>query len=153
MGRLLAPDTLFDAALAVAGAAIAVVSWGYGFGTLARPGPGLYPFFVGLAITLFAAAAFFGDVREPEAAGAALDRTARRRLAAIGALFASWIVAMPLLGYALVTLVTTYALAKTLNLEGHAKPLAVAGGTALFIYVLFEHLLYIDLPRGLLGGG
>ena len=41
--------------LFAAGVLIAYLSWGYGFGSLARPGPGLYPFFVGSAIALFAA--------------------------------------------------------------------------------------------------
>jgi hypothetical protein len=38
-----------------------------------------------------------------------------------------------------------------MKLEGWRAPLAVSAGTALFIYVLFDHWLYIDLPRGMLG--
>ncbi len=34
---------------------------------------------------------------------------------------------------------------------GWWMPLAVSGGTALFIYLLFDYWLYIDLPRGILG--
>ncbi len=49
---------------------------------------------------------------------------------------------------ALETLLATYAFAKTLALEGQVKPFALAAGTALFIYLLFDHWLYIDLPRG-----
>lgn len=52
---------------------------------------------------------------------------------------------------ALVTLLATYAFARTLALEGQVKPLALAAGTALFIYLLFDHGLYIDLPRGVPG--
>jgi len=39
--------------LLVLGLAISVISWGYGFGTLRQPGPGLYPFFIGAAIAVF----------------------------------------------------------------------------------------------------
>ena len=153
MERRLTLETLFGAVLAVAGAGIAAVSWGYGFGTLARPGPGLYPFFVGLAIALFAVLTVVAELRRPTGRETPLDGIARRRLALISGIYIFWVAAMPVLGYVLVTLVATYALAKTLDLEGQVKPVAVAAGTALFIYVLFDHWLYIDLPRGILAGG
>jgi hypothetical protein len=38
-----------------------------------------------------------------------------------------------------------------MKLEGWVKPLAVSGGTALFLYLLFDYWMYIDLPRGILG--
>ena len=153
MERGLTLETLFGVVLAVAGAGIAAVSWTYGFGTLARPGPGLYPFFVGIAIALFAGFTVVAQLRRSSAGEAPLDRIARRRLALMSGIYIFWVAAMPVLGYVLVTLLATYALAKTLDLEGQVKPVAVAAGTALFIYVLFDHWLYIDLPRGMLGGG
>jgi hypothetical protein len=48
-----------------------------------------------------------------------------------------------------VTLISTIVFAKAVRLEGWRKPLAVAAGTALFIYLLFDVWLYIDLPRGI----
>ena len=65
--------------------------------------------------------------------------------------FCLWIVAMPILGYVLVTFLATYAFCNALKLEGWRKPLAVALGTSGFIYVLFDYWLYIDLPRGIFG--
>jgi hypothetical protein len=56
-----------------------------------------------------------------------------------------------LLGYVVVTAIATFAFGKTMKLEGSRKPLALAGGTALFIYLLFDKWLYIDLPRGIFG--
>ena len=153
MGRRLTLEMLFEAFLAALGAAIAALSWRYGFGTLARPGPGLYPFFVGVAIVLLAALALALRAADPVQGAAPLDRASRRRLALMSAIFAFWVLAMPALGYVLVTLLAVYAYAKTLGLEGHAKPVALAAGTALFIYLLFDHWLYIDLPRGIFGGG
>jgi hypothetical protein len=58
---------------------------------------------------------------------------------------------MPVLGYVLVTLAVAFAFCKIMKLEGWLKPLALSIGTALFIYVLFDVWLYIDLPRGILG--
>ena len=46
----LGAEAAVDLLLLAIGAAIAYISWGYGFGSIARPGPGLYPFFVGSAI-------------------------------------------------------------------------------------------------------
>lgn len=150
MGRRLTLETLFAAALAVVGVAVAAIAWGYGLGTLARPGPGLYPCFVGFAIALFALTTLVAEARD---AGerARLDRAGARRLVLMSAIFVFWIAAMPALGYVVVTLIATYAFARTLALEGQVKPLALAAGTALFIYLLFDHWLYIDLPRGVLG--
>ena len=65
--------------------------------------------------------------------------------------FCLWIVVMPFLGYVLVTFLATFAFSKIMKLEGWWKPLAISVGTAVFIYVLFDYWLYIDLPRGILG--
>jgi hypothetical protein len=143
-------ETGFVFLLLVLGCAIGVISWGYGFGSLKQPGAGLYPFFVGAAISVFA---LFILIAELRATGGkpALDREGARTLVLMTVTFCLWVVAMPLLGYVLVTLLAAYAFCKIMKLEGWRKPLAVSTGTALFIYVLFDHLLYIDLPRGILG--
>jgi hypothetical protein len=38
-----------------------------------------------------------------------------------------------------------------MKLEGWLKPLSISFGTTLFIYLLFDYWLYIDLPKGILG--
>lgn len=143
-------ETLFDFVLFVSGIAIVVISVGYGFGSLARPGPGLYPAFLGATI---AVCAFFVLIAEFRSATAnhQLDRKGATTIILMSATFCLWVLAMPLLGYALVTLLATYAFCKILRLEGWMKPLLVSGGTALFIYMLFDHWMYVDLPRGILG--
>lgn len=143
-------ETLFDFFLLVAGLVITIVSWGYGFGSLGRPGPGLYPFFIGVAIALFSFFILISELRS-KTNKPLLDREGARTLAFMTATFCLWIVAMPLLGYVVVTLLAAFAFCKVMKLEGWWKPLAVSGGTALFIYLLFDYWLYIDLPRGILG--
>ena len=141
---------VFNLFLAALGVAIVVVSVGYGFGSLARPGPGLYPAFLGAAIAVWALFVLVGDLR----AGSGVrgpGRGAGFTLFAMTATFSLWILAMPLLGYVLVTLLAVFSFGKIMRLEGWRKPLALSVGTALFIYVLFDHWLYVDLPRGLLG--
>lgn len=143
-------EAFFDFLLLVLGVFIAFVSLGYGFGSLARPGPGLYPFFVGVAIAVFSFFLLASEIRS-RASKPPLDKDGARTLVLMAATFCLWIVVMPLLGYVVVTLLATYAFCKVMKLEGWAKPLAVSAGTALFTYLLFDYWLYIDLPRGILG--
>ena len=145
-------ESAFDLLLLVLGCAITYVSWGYGFGSLARPGPGLYPFFLGIAIAACSLFVLIGHARSPSGE-ALLDRDQTRTLLSMTATFCLWIAAMPLLGYVAVTLLATYAFCKALKLEGWKKPLAVSLGTALFIFLLFDVWLYIDLPRGIFANG
>ena len=79
------------------------------------------------------------------------DRDGLKKFLLMSATFCLWIIVMPFLGYVIVTLFATYAFGKIMKLEGWWKPLAVSAGTALFIYLLFDYWLYIDLPRGFLG--
>ena len=142
-------EPFFVFLLLALGLAISVISWGYGFGSLRQPGPGLYPFFIGVAIAVFSLFILISELRsgtgEP-----VLDKEGARTLALMTLTFCLWIVAMPLLGYVVVSLLATYAFCKIMKLEGWRKPLAVSAGTALFIYALFDYWLYIDLPRGIL---
>jgi hypothetical protein len=139
-----------EVVLLATGGAIAYMSWSYGFGSIARPGPGLYPFFVGTAIAIFAALLIASHLKAPPAP-TPLEKGQRRTLVLMAATFCAWILAMPLLGYALVTGLATFAFCKTMKLEGWLQPLAISAGTALFVYLLFDKWLYIDLPRGIFG--
>jgi putative tricarboxylic transport membrane protein len=141
-------ETAFDVVLLVLGCAVAYTSWGYGFGSLSLPGPGLYPLFLGVAIAVFAVWMLAAHVRTPPQ-HEPLDSAGRKTLLLMSVTFCLWIIAMPLLGYVAVTLIATYAFCKAMKLEGWRKPAAVSIGTALFTYLLFDVWLYIDLPRGI----
>ena len=67
------------------------------------------------------------------------------------AAFCLWILLMPLFGYLAMTLLATFGFCKIMKLEGWRKPLSISVGTTLFIYLMFDYWLYIDLPRGILG--
>jgi hypothetical protein len=112
--------TLF---LLAAGILIAYISWGYGFGSVARPGPGLYPFFVGSAIALFAAI-LLGSLLKYPSPRRALPEGASRTLLFMSATFCAWILTMPVLGYVVVTALATYAFCK----NAQARRLAQACG-------------------------
>ena len=143
-------ETFFDFFLLFLGLVISIISWGYGFGSLRQPGPGLYPFFVGAAIAIFSVFLLISELRSATSKPV-LDKERAKTLILMTATFCLWILVMPVLGYVPVTLVATFSFCKVMKLEGWRKPLAVSGGTALFIYLLFDYWLYIDLPRGILG--
>jgi len=143
-------ETFFDFFLLVLGFVIAAVSLGYGFGSLGRPGPGLYPFFIGVAIAAFSLLLLISEFRS-ESRRFLLNEEDAKTIIFMALTFCLWVVVMPLLGYVVVTLLATFAFCKVMKLEGWWRPLAVSFGTALFIYLLFDRWLYIDLPRGILG--
>jgi hypothetical protein len=141
---------LFDFVLMILGGVITMISLAYGFGTFRRPGPGLYPFFIGVCIFLFSIVLLIAGRRSPMSTPL-FDPQSMKTFLLMTAAFCLWIVVMPVLGYVLVTFLATAAFAKIMKLEGWWKPLAVSAGTAFFIYLLFDYWLYIDLPRGILG--
>jgi putative tricarboxylic transport membrane protein len=127
-----------------------VLSTTYGLGTLARPGAGMYPFVAGLLVFPLSLSLLIGSFRRRRKASAMSGRQIGNFVLFL-CTCAFWILAMPLLGYPLVTLIATLLIAKIMKLEGLLKPLLLSVGTALFIYLLFDVWLYIDLPRGFLG--
>lgn len=143
-------EIAFDLFLPVLGVIIMVISLGYGFGTYTRPGPGLYPFFIGLSIALFGTVLLLSEFRKL-AWSPLLGRGEIQTFLFMIATFCLWILLMPLLGYIVVTMLATFGFGKIMKLEGWWKPLSISVGTTLFVYFVFDYWLYIDLPRGILG--
>jgi|WetSurMetagenome_2_1015567.scaffolds.fasta_scaffold664469_1 putative tricarboxylic transport membrane protein len=140
----------FDLILTVLGIIITFASLKYGFGTFRAPGPGLFPFFIGLSLFIFGLALAISEFRTPMRS-ASLSREDFRTFLFMILAFCIWILVMPLLGYVIVTVLVAFGICKIMKLEGWWKPLSVSVGTALFIYFLFDYCLYIDLPKGILG--
>ena len=144
------PTVLFDLCLPAVGVIILVISLNYGFGTWKKPGPGLYPFFLGFSLAFFGLLHVLSGLRGPIPI-LPLQRGDLRIFFSMTAAFCLWILLMPLLGYVAVTLFATFGFCKIMKLEGWLKPLSISFGTTLFIYLLFDYWLYIDLPKGILG--
>jgi len=144
------PKVLFDLCLPAVGVIILLISLGYGFGTWKKPGPGIYPFFLGFCLAFFGLLLFLSGLRN-RIPILPLQRGDRWTFFFMIAAFFLWILLMPLLGYVAVTLFATFGLCKVMKLEGWFKPLSLSLGTTLFIYLLFDYWLYIDLPRGIFG--
>ena len=143
-------ETVFDFILTALGIVIIITSWTYGLGSLRKPGPGLYPFFIGISVVIFSIVLLISELR-PQRRPPLFNRGDVQTLLSMIAAFCLWILMIPLLGYVIVTLLITFGFCKVMRLEGMWKPLSISAGTALFIYLLFDYWLYIDLPRGILG--
>jgi putative tricarboxylic transport membrane protein len=143
-------ELVFDLLMTILGIIVILISLGYGFGTFRRPGPGLYPFFLGLSVAFFGAVLLLSEFRKL-ARSPLFGKGEIHTFLLMIAAFCLWILLMPLLGYVVVSLVVTFGVGKIMKLEGWWKPLSIAAGTTLFIYLLFDYWLYIDLPRGILG--
>ena len=145
-------EVVFELALLILGLIIMGVSLQYGFGSLKKPGSGLYPFLIGSGIAVSFFLLLVIQLRKRAAiAPLSWDRQKAKTFIFMAATFSLWLLLMNLLGYVLVSILVTYLFCKIMKLEGWVKPLAISGATALFIYLLFDYWLYIDLPRGLLG--
>jgi hypothetical protein len=145
--KIFASERIAHLAIALAGIVIMALSATYGLGTVAKPGPGLYPFVVGLLILGLSLSLLVSCLR-CESRGALFERGQSGIFFLFIAACCFWILAMPYIGYPAATFAASLFIAKIMKLEGWVKPLAVSAGTALFIYLLFDFWLYIDLPRG-----
>jgi len=144
------PELFFIFLAMVLGMVIIVVSLKYGFGSLRKPGPGLYPFFIGLLILSFSIALLILGLKSKRSEPL-FTKSGLKTFLLMVITFCLWIMMMPVLGYVLVTFAVAFAFCKIMKLEGWLKPFALSVATASFIYLLFDVWLYIDLPKGLLG--
>lgn len=120
-----------------------------GFGTLRSPQAGIFPFISGILILLSDIAVIFQKSKENEPAFA--NRSQIKTFFYIIIVFAGWVIVMPYLGYVIVSFLLIVLIAKIMKLKGWLKPILLALGSSILIYLLFDYWLYIDLPRGILG--
>ena len=136
--------------LTLIGVVIMVVSLMLGFGTLKKPGAGLFPFLCGLLIFVESLVLIFSK-EKTGGTDASSSSYERKHLLSMAAIFILWIILMPWLGYIIVTFLAAFSFSKAIGLEGWRKPFVLATGITGFCYLLFDVYLYVDLPRGFLG--
>ena len=128
-------------ALGVAGI---VLSLGYGLGNLTRPGPGLWPFAVSVAVTALSLAqiAFGRDATDPE------KFTRSSALTALGVVTMVALAALlPVIGFEVPSLVLMVIWLRFLGGESWRSTVVVSVATVAAFYALFVLALSIPLPR------
>lgn len=144
----IAAESIFNWFLIPLSLFIIYESFQMGFGSLKRPGSGLFVIFCGSALLILNGAIL---IRKSGSAIQSIFKAGEmKKFFTIIVPFFAWILLIDLLGYVLVTFLVTLYLAKILGLPGWRNPLLLAFGTALSCFVLFDYLLYLDLPRGVL---
>ena len=136
--------------LALLGGYILLASIRIGFGSLKDPEAGFFPFIAGSIILITSVIGLLPRSGAGEAPPWFQSRRELMTFLSVALLSVLWIIAMPLLGYAVMTFVVAFLYSKTMGLEGWWRPLLLSLGIGLFIYALFDLWLYIDLPRGIL---
>lgn len=128
-------------ALGLGGAALA---WGYGLGSMQRPGPGLWPFVVsvlvaGLALVLLVRGRALGDAE-------AFTRSSV--LPAVGLVtFIGLAVLMPVIGFEIPSLVLCVIWLRFLGGETWRSTVITSVATVAAFYLLFLYGLRIPLPH------
>jgi putative tricarboxylic transport membrane protein len=142
-------ELLFNLILIALGLYITVASIEIGFGTFKEPQAGFFPFLGGLLMVL---SNLIVIVRKDQESGTIFrERTGIRIFFSIILIYLFWLLAMPFLGYVIVTFLASFGLSKVMKLEGWVKPFIFSLAVAFFIYLMFDYWLYLDFPRGILG--
>ncbi|WP_323100475.1 tripartite tricarboxylate transporter TctB family protein [Intrasporangium sp. YIM S08009] len=121
-----------------------VLSLGYGLGSLTRPGPGLWPFAVSVAVTALSLAqiAFGRDATDTE------QFTRSSALTALGVLTMVGLAALlPVVGFEVPSLVLMVIWLRFLGGESWRSTVVVSVVTVAAFYALFVLALAIPLPR------
>ena len=137
-------ESIFNLILIALAIFIILESFRVGFGSLKRPGSGLFILFCGIVILSLNAYRLF----KASGTEAVFKKREAIKFLTILVPFLAWIIVINFLGYVLVTFLCTLCIAKLLALPRWRLPLLLSLGTTAFCYLLFDHILYLDLPRG-----
>lgn len=128
----------------VVGTAGAVLAYGYGLGSLSKPGPGLWPFVVGIVITALSAALLLVGRRLADAE--AFSRSSVQP--AIGVVtFVVLALLMPVIGFEIPALALCVVWLRFLGHESWRNTVVISVLTTTAFYLLFLYGLGIPLPH------
>ena len=141
-------ESIIHLVLSMLGLMITAESVQIGFGTLRRPGSGLFPFLCGIILFLLNIIPLIHPSEAEPQASLFAKKDDNKTFLFLILTFFSWILLMPYLGWLSITFFVTLSFSKILRLEGWRKPLLLSFGNTALSYFLFDYLLYLDLPRG-----
>ncbi len=124
-----------------------------GFGTKAEVGPGIFPCVVGMILVATGIISGISTMRAEgggKAGRAELSKNSMWRVVFMILSFTAWLLLTNYLGYIPATFLVAIAMGKTVGLEGWMRTLVLALAITASLYLLFDILFYVDLPRGIL---
>lgn len=148
-------DRLFAAGLSLLGLYIIWNALDYGYMREAVPGPGFFPLWVGLGLTVLSAANLVRSLRGHEVLDTEFDRATVAKTLAIVALVIGFILITPLIGMVIASglLIPAIAFAIRPRWTGRfaATMLVIAVAFPVLCHFLFGVYLQVPLVRGVFG--
>jgi len=125
---------------------------GYSRGTMDQPGPGLYPLFVGALLVAASIGSIVTDLVRPAQGELELPvgKDLGRVLMVLGG-SAAYVLLLPYAGHLLSSIVVVFVVLQAMGLTSWPMKIGFAITLALGSYLLFDVLLKVPLPRGILG--
>lgn len=120
-----------------------------GFGGGGAPGPGVFPFWIGLLTTCFGGVYFWQSIKNTNQ-GKFLpdDRQQRNGLFQTAIAIVAYVSLMPFLGFLLASFLILVGYLKWIGGYRLRFILPFSVGVTIFLYYCFNVLLYISLPKG-----
>ncbi len=149
------PDVIVSMVWVIVGTAICVVSAFLRLGSWRRPGPGLYPFLIGCAISLLSAVPLAvrllrktGGATTPEISSAP---GGAKRILVLSSLLVVFTLALKPLGFLTSTFVFFVVLSKTVGNDNWTRSVLKGLVVSVLAHVVFRVWLRINLPPGIIG--
>jgi len=139
-------DAIAAAATLALGAGAAVAASKLPFGGLRNPGPGFFPWWLGLVLLLLGVVLLVQAIRERAGAGAAAERPWKVLL--LLAVLAVYVLVLDAAGYLIATFLVVVFMLRVLEPQRWSVALGVAALAAAGSYVLFAVWLGVPLPAG-----
>jgi putative tricarboxylic transport membrane protein len=119
--------------------------------TIRDPGPGFFPFFLGLTLAILSIIAFVFPDTQKKMAAFWNDWHKGRGIVFIFTGLIVYLLLVRILGFYIDTFLLMTFLLKTFGEKGIKRPLIISLLTVGVTYLFFHKLLFIPFPQGLLG--
>jgi putative tricarboxylic transport membrane protein len=121
----------------------------YSIGTLAQPGPGLYPLLVGVLLILASVGVFTSTLLRPSIKSIEFPKgRGLWQLLFITAVMIVYAVALPYIGHLLAAAIVVFGVLQAMGLRQWYLKIGLTVALSLGSFYLFDILLKVPLPRG-----
>ena len=125
---------------------------GYSMGTSEQPGPGRYPLMVGALLIIASIGSLISNFLKPAEGELKLPKGKNLgRVLAVIAGSAAYVVLLPYAGHLLASVVTVFVVLQSMGLSSWPAKIGFTIAIALSSYYLFDVILNVPLPKGVLG--
>jgi putative tricarboxylic transport membrane protein len=124
---------------------------GFPRGTMDQPGPGLYPLFVGTMLVIASIGSIVTDLVKPAQGELEIPKgKALGRVLIVAGAAAAYVLLLPYAGHLLSSIMLVFVVLHAMGMTSWAMKIGVTIAIALGSYYLFDILLMVPLPRGIL---